>query len=79
MRLADAANEDEAIERERRVMAVCYGSGTGPAATTTAVMLDPAGHLVDFLHLPQFRCGVRLGVVRWSLLCAPPPLPLPLP
>lgn len=38
---------------------VCYGTGN-PA--TTFVMLDPAGNLVDFLHCPQFRCGVlRVG------------------
>jgi transcription elongation factor SPT6 len=44
--------DDDEVEAERRVMAVCYGPGS-PA--TTFAMLDPAGNLVDFLHCPQFR------------------------
>jgi len=55
--------DDDEVETERRVMAVCYGTGN-PA--TTFVMLDPAGNLVDFLHCPQFRWagqGVGLGKV----------------
>ncbi|PRW45415.1 transcription elongation factor SPT6 isoform A [Chlorella sorokiniana] len=43
--------DDDEVEPDRRVMAVCYGTGN-PA--TTFVMLDPAGNLVDFLHCPQF-------------------------
>ncbi|KAI3425064.1 hypothetical protein D9Q98_008441 [Chlorella vulgaris] len=43
--------DDEEVEGERRVMAVCYGGGD-PA--TTFVMLDPQGNLVDYLHCPQF-------------------------
>ncbi|EFN54675.1 hypothetical protein CHLNCDRAFT_58171 [Chlorella variabilis] len=43
--------DDDEVEPERRVMAVCYGPGT-PA--TTFVMLDPQGNLVDFLYCPQF-------------------------
>ena len=44
--------DDDEEEPDRRVMAVCYGTGS-PA--TTFVMLDPAGNLIDFLHCPQFR------------------------
>jgi len=48
-------DEDDYVD-ELRVMAVCWGMGgskrdAGPP--TVAAMLDPAGHMVDFLNLPQ--------------------------
>lgn len=52
--------DEEGVERERRVCAVCYGGGD-PA--TTFAMLDPSGNLVDYLHCPQFRCGRLVGWV----------------
>ncbi|PSC69358.1 transcription elongation factor SPT6 [Micractinium conductrix] len=47
--------DDDEEEPDRRVMAVCYGTGS-PA--TTFVMLDPAGNLIDFLHCPQFSGAI---------------------
>ncbi len=48
--------DEEDFVPDRRVMAAVYGDGQ-PTTTTTFVMLDPAGNLVDFLHCPQLRWG----------------------
>lgn len=44
--------EEEQEVMDKRIMAVCYGSG-GQLPTTVA-MLDAAGNLIDYLHCPQF-------------------------